>query len=803
MLVACGFVLVCASRARAQSVETPDIAHEKSFRTTYDREILSALPLGENVYALLETTQTELISDRFSSAGLSAGEGARIGGILGSWSQTRFRIGDIDVTDPNGSGTALIFPELLLWQQVRVGTGMFEANTTAPGLAIDLIPRQPSAQWTANVRASGAGGSLASQPPDSQIPPITRLRSWGYGGALVSGPLTPRVGLVASGTWSRSSRLVREVAPTNSSALASGLLQLTYAASANAEGRILGWYQRVDVPFEYQRVLGAAKPTQDRSTHLQMTWERGLTAGHRYRFTAGYTGRDRSNDLGGISAFTVDRLVDGPIPPLVSMTTDSTTRRWAFAGRMVPRPAGDTRNRLQYGVDVDYATARQSDPFTGTVGESLAGVPARAWRIIGSNVESHRHVATVAAFTQDHMTLTPRLSLDASLRFESITGGAAGAADNVQWLSVLPRATFRWTLTDLARLSLIAGYRRAANQLNLDLLAYGDPNAPTGTVSRWTGTPLRNDTPPSSLIDRIGPGTGGVPAFSRLDGNLKRPVTDEFVVGVESDREGWLKWGLMGLARRESNLIGLTDTGVPFTAYTADTQFDPGQVLDLDFDDRQLTVYNRLPSTFGKNKYLLTNPDVPAATAYALKLTFQAKGERFFSLLAASASAHYGSAGNRGYGPLENNQDVIGELDTNPNAAGFAHGRLFADRAFTIKWTTVYRAPGDLDVGVIARYQDGQPISRIVIAPAVNQGPELLLAYPNASHRFTFTGTLDLRLRKSIRIRKSRFDAVLDAYNLITRSNEVEENVVTGQSFRLPTAIEPTPAVHLGLRFTF
>lgn len=804
-LAALGLVLLAASPLWAQSAEIPDVAHEKSFRTTYDAETLSSLPLGENVYALLETTQTELISDRFSSAGLSAGEGARIGGFLGSWSQTRFRIGDIDITDPNGSGTALMFPELLFWQHVRVGTGMFEAGTTAPGLSIDLTPRRPTAQWSATVNGSGSGGSLASQTPGSLIPPIARLRSWGHGGALVSGPLSPRVGIVAGGTWSRSSRFVREVAPTDASELGSGLVQLTYAPSGNAEGRVFGWVQRARVPFEYQRILAAADRTRDRSTHLQTAWESGLTSGPHYRVTAAFTERARANDLDNIPTFSLDRLVDGPIAPLVAMTGDSTTRRWALAGRLIPRPTGDTRHALQYGVDLDYATVRESNLFNGTIGEFLDGVPARAWRIVPSDAQSRRHAATGAAFAQDHITLSPKLTLDASLRIESVSGAADGAANGVRWFSVLPRATFRWALTDLARLSLIAGYRRAANQLNLDLLSYGDPNGSTGTVSRWTGTPLGNATQPSSIIDRIGPGTGGDPTFSRIDADLKRPVTDELVIGVESDREGWLKWGLMGFARRQSNLIGLTDTGVPLSAYSAGTQFDPGQVLDPTavFDDQQLPVYNRLPATFGNNRYLLTNPDTQAATAYALKLTFQASGQRFFSLFAATASAHYGSAGNRGYGPLENSQDVIGELYTNPNAAGFARGRLFADRAFTIKWTTVYHLPGDLDFGAIARYQDGQSMSRIVIAPSLNQGPEALLAYPNASHRFTFTGTLDLRVRKGVRVGKARFDAVLDAYNLITRSNEVEEYVITGPDFRQSTAIEPTPAVHLGLRFTF
>ena len=103
----------------------------------------------------------------------------------------------------------------------------------------------------------------------------------------------------------------------------------------------------------------------------------------------------------------------------------------------------------------------------------------------------------------------------------------------------------------------------------------------------------------------------------------------------------------------------------------------------------------------------------------------------------------------------------------------------------------------------IARYQDGQPFSRIVIVPQLNQGAEGVQAYPNAGSRYTFTGTFDLRAQKGFRFGRTRVDLFLDAYNLFTRNNEVEEYVVSGPDFRTPTAIQPPQSVHLGLRVTF
>jgi hypothetical protein len=250
-------------------------------------------------------------------------------------------------------------------------------------------------------------------------------------------------------------------------------------------------------------------------------------------------------------------------------------------------------------------------------------------------------------------------------------------------------------------------------------------------------------------------------------------------------------------------LLGVVDTEAPASSYATIGIPDAGKDLVDPSDDRTLVIYDRLPSTFGQDAYVLTNPGQEAATAFALRMTWEHSGDRLFTLFGATASAAQGSGGNRGYGPLENDQDIPGELGTNPNAATYARGRLFSDRAFTIKWSGLYRFPHDFTIGAIARYQDGQPFSRLVIAPTLNQGAEAIQAYPNAGSRFTFTGTLDLRVQKGFRVGSSRIDAILDAYNLLTRNNEVEEYVVSGPAFRTPTAIEPPPAVHIGLRVSF
>jgi hypothetical protein len=127
------------------------------------------------------------------------------------------------------------------------------------------------------------------------------------------------------------------------------------------------------------------------------------------------------------------------------------------------------------------------------------------------------------------------------------------------------------------------------------MLAYGDPAAPAGTVSAWTSQGV------GSVVARVGPGTGGNPAFSAIDASLNRPTTDEFTVGAETRPMPGMRVRLAGVMKRQQNRIDLVNTGVhPFELYPVD-DCDAGRRLDG--GNVLLPVYNRLPSSFGRDQY--------------------------------------------------------------------------------------------------------------------------------------------------------------------------------------------------------
>jgi hypothetical protein len=761
----------------------------------FDDDVLRDLPLGDNVYSLLETTQAEVISDRFNSGGLNVGGPSRLGGFLGSWSQTQFRVGDLNVSDPNGSGEALLFPEVMPWQRLRVETGLMPAYINTPGLAVTLQPRSPSAAWTGFAEGSSSGGSLVAGAPNDQPPPIARLTNYGRGAAVISGPLSSRVGVAAGGAWGGSRQLSRELEPSARSTLASGFAHVAFSASPQREWRAFGWMQHAERPFqEWLAFQDPVAVTRDTSLHVQSSWEERPLSGWRWHAFGGYTQHARGHEF-GIPAVVLDRISDGSVPAVIDEAAERTTRRLAGGVRLVPPSPASPRHQAEFGIEVDGASASARDQFAGTVYELIDNVRERVWNYDTPSLESRRRAVTTSAYAADAVKVSPTLTLDVSLRTEIVHGSAEGAATNVDWFSLLPAARVRWQFSERHRTGLVAGYARSANELTLNWLAYGDPAAPVARVAAAAR--------PGVLVARVGPGTNGNPSFSGIDENLRRPYTDEFVAGIESGRRESMRLALTGIARREGNLLAVVNTGVPTSGYSTIELDDEYIFLRNPEDDRTLTVYNRLPTTFGRDTYLLTNPDLDAAHTLALKLTAEHATDRLFILFGATAYLSEGSGANRGYGPRENDQDVPGELLTNPNAATYSRGRLFTDRGFTIKWTTRYRMPYDITLGAIARYQDGQPFSRLVIVRDLNQGAEAVPAYPSGGTRFTFTGTLDLRLQKAFRIGTARLEALFDAYNLLTRSNEVEEYVVTGPAFRTPTAIQPPPSLHLGLRVKF
>mgnify|MGYP003344784301 CR=1 FL=1 len=62
--------------------------------------------------------------------------------------------------------------------------------------------------------------------------------------------------------------------------------------------------------------------------------------------------------------------------------------------------------------------------------------------------------------------------------------------------------------------------------------------------------------------------------------------------------------------------------------------------------------------------------------------------------------------------------------------------------------------------GQIRDFLNGQAFARVLVFPTLQQGPDFVRAFVNGDSRFTFTGTLDLRVQKGFRLGDRRVDVI-------------------------------------------
>jgi hypothetical protein len=741
-------------------------------------EVLRDLPTGNSVFAVPETIQLETVSDLFTAGGLSVAAAPKIGGYLNSWTQTQYRVGDVTITDPHAGGTPLLLPFLPLWSRVTIATGAMGVDDNASSASIALEPPRPGAAWSHSIDGMLTGSPLVAAAAGS-VPAVDRVNRLVDGTAIVSGPIAPRLGIVAAASWRRLAHLAAPATSEVTDDAGSAFAHLVFTATPRDEVRALGWLQRTST---------AARV--DTGLHLQGTWERHDRANYSWRVFGGYTGRDRSES--GISTLVIDSLDTDPVSDLVE-TGAGTARRWV-AGSRIAAPA----NRMlpSFGIDLESSEVRIDPTAITRINELVDGGLARVWTYHISSRPDVRQLTTLAAFANEHVT-SGRLTRDAGLRFDAVSGAANEAVRGINWKTLLPRGLLRWQIFNQDDFAAYAGYRRTAYQMPLNVLAIGDPGAPYADVSRPSAASV------DPLIARVGPGTRGDAGFTQIDPDLERPTTDELVVALRARPRKGLELGLARVAKRETSLLGYIDSGVPAAEYAVLQVPDPSFVPDSPVGAPQVTALNRPASAYGRDRYLLTNRTGEPATSWAIEATVRATTENLQLLVGLALTEANGPAGAVGFLPTENDQDVIGSMLVDPNAQTRVRGQLFQDRSHIGKIAAAYHFPRRTTVGAIFRYADGQPFTRLVIAPALTQGTTAVRSYANGGSAFTFVGTIDVRVQKAFTLGRADVVAVVDVYNLPNTDNEVIEYVVSGPRFRTPTALQPPRTVLAGVRVTF
>jgi hypothetical protein len=607
------------------------------------------------------------------------------------------------------------------------------------------------------------------------------------------GPLTSRVRMFAAGAGTWSSHVEREEPYRLPGNVLSLVFHPTLELGGDRRAGLTGWIQQTKTAFAARALLRNHEATASQ-------WYGGVTA----NWTGGVR---RVVEIGGALASTgvspgppaaaergtVERLVDDPIEILVGGASGTRSRQ-SLAATLTTTEKGV---RLNGGVSLS-GSRMHARPFgTGLIGETIDGVPTRIWDY-GLAGEPRRSQTAFAMFASADRTLVDTLRASAGIRFEHVGASARDAAQGISWNSIEPRLLLHYARGIFSG-DMVA--RRYHPTLPLSILANGDPAAGYGRTYLWTdgnSDGLAQDNERGTLVSVVGPGSP-TPGFSTIDPNLRRPYVDELMVAIDVRMSAWSSLRFSGVSRRGAALLARYDTGVPFDAYTVRYQFDPGLNLGGVEDDQMLPIYSRPVSTFGADRYLMTNVSGVNSTYGGLYVgVLFDRSPRWHLLVGATALHSYAPAAFRGYLPSENDEVIVGDSYSDPNSNTYSEGRTLFDRGYGLKVTGTYNAGHRLTFSTAARYADGQNFARLVVAPDLPQGRDVVRAFANGKTKFTYTMTLDVRAQKVLTVRGRDVTLGLEAYNAIDLHNEVEEVTITGPDWRKPTFAQP-PRV---IRFT-
>ncbi len=729
-----------------------------------------------------------MISSDFDAGGLLVGRPAKIGVHGTSAIDTTFRFAGLDVTSTLRPGTPMVLPDVVGAATIDVTRMASGVAHNAPGPMVEWRPID-GAQRIGLIEGFYMPSSFAVKPSATGAQPVGHLDTFTDGSVLLGGEVMPgRANALLSAHWAKATGFQGAAFEGTQLAL---LGALTFTPSPN---------EKLQFILNSQSVTRTA--LSDRYGAAQFSWFRGEPGSPTYRAAGGYQWMNIAP--AGAASVAIDTALDGSVFPALFQAAGKERALRFSADVTAPFTAMGLDHRVQIGGAADRSTMTPELASTQTVFEKVNGKAARVWRVDTPATAPDWTTSTWSIFANDRIG-TDSIWLEGGVRLDRLTGDNGGATQ-IFWSNV-----FAHVATEISDpksgFGVFGSYTRSGARLPAMALAWGDVNAPSARVYRWfdaNQNGLADGTEAngiSNLITRVGPGAAG--GLTKTSPDLIRPTYDLAIGGIKFDRPRFAM-SVSAIIRSAKDSIRAVDDEP--SNYAVVTQPDQNADFTSASDDQQLTAYNRKIETFGRGAYTLTNSaNTGENSIYALDISAQYRGTRARLAFSAAAVAAKGTAASRGYRVDENDPMVIGDAFTNPNATvNAADGRTFFDRGYIGKIMGTFDLPARATLGVVIRYSDGQPFSRLAIFENLNQGPEAVMGYRNGRPtRFTYISTTDVRLQRATRFGSKQLTLIIDGFNVFNIGREVGEYVIGDANFRATTLIEPPRTIRVGVRIAF
>lgn len=826
--------------------ETPLVAtKEATISTNFNQEQLENIPSARDVWALMEITPG-VITDKFSVGGIESGLQSLFSARGGSWTQNQFSLNGINVTDPSAIGASDFYFDFDTFEEVQVSTGAHSAEVDVPGVYINVVTKSGGNEWHGGAKflyendalqGSNLNDALADQfnlPADQRDKfqtldylsdvafqiggPLLKDKLWVFGSyrdhrihrfvpfypvaegtdikyVLTKGTYQLNQDNKVSGLWARNYYLKPDRGAvdfgggnvtTESTWIeddVSDVYQATYTS-------VLSQNTFVDARVSYVDLYFPLKLKNTNESHLDLGT--GLFSESAYN---GYILERRRLQINGSLSYYKDNFLGGKHDFKVGVDVQ---------GSFVD-------NTVQSNNDLTYFD------FNGA---PLIVLQKNTPVFTKNRVNMYSFFAQ-DAYSLDNLTLNLGLRWDITRAYnpeQTSPGGRFSDPRTVpksrnilDWSDIAPRLNAIYDVSGDGTFAIKGNYSRYFHQVPVAWPDFENFAGYGGQGFLWNdpnGDGVFQEGEEGALIFRFGgpfgPGEEGV---NFVDENFKRPITDEFTLGMDKElANNWLV-SLDLIYRKEKNLQEDVNVGVPFDTYIPVTITDPGPdgVPGTGDDGGQITVFNQNPATFGQDIFVYTNPDGLESDYKGVEIQVTKRLSNRWQMLTGltfgRANGFVKGIGAFGISGADNGFD--GALFDNPNSLINAEGRQFWDRPVIFKFAGSYQAPYDVILAGFFRAQSGQPFGRVIVVGGLNQGTANVFAEPIGTIRLDNVYTLDLRAEKRFNLGRGALGVSLDIFNVFNSNTTLEADNLSGPTFLRPRTILAPRVARLGIRYDF
>jgi outer membrane receptor protein involved in Fe transport len=789
-------------------------------------ELLQNIPNARDVWVVLEEVPG-IVMDRFNVGGNKSGQQSSFS-AGGGTSQNAYNFDGVDITDMAATGAATYFP-YDAFEEVQVSTQAHKAEVAAPGVFLNIVTRSGANDFHGIQAFYYEGPTLQANNIDQELEDagvsegdefkryldfttslggrIVRDKLWFYGTYQHQQPEVYPIGF----TRADGSRGV------DSTQLRHYLGKLDWQMSDNHKLSGSAHYGTKDRPWRNPSSyanMGTGtlwdqnSPKWIPQVHWNAIWgDRGFSDVSFGAMLMDFPLAPDEDNLGNPAMYEYlnpaagfDRIPNSTFPWQYGYNESMYYYIDYFRDRY---QAQGTYSYYQDGWwgQHDFKTGASWFTFRSTTDEYSFGGTRVGFRSgIPYNVRFENHPQQLkyyedsfGFYLQDTWTVNTHLTLNLGVRADAwevylpdqaspdspLCGTLGGSYPEfcarsfdaipniVDWLNLAPRLGVIYDVFGDGRTALKANYSRYYNQVGNWVADYTNPNGYTYLYYRWADANGDDAWQPGE--EAASPYSAYSATANMVDPNLKQPLTDEWVVGVDQEVGRNFAVGATFTYRQDKQMAEDMLNTIPLDAYT------PVTFADSNVPGGSFIAYDLAEEWVGSTEgWIITNPDF--INGQKFENTYKAFTVRAVKRWTDNWQMLGSYTWSKTLGFRTDGADAASAVGDNPNADLFAYGRPFYDRPHLFKVSGNYIFPYGINAGAFLRVQSGQPYARTIETPvSLNQGYVTVRVEEPGSQRLDTVSTLDIRASKIFELPLGNLEVMFDVFNLFNSNTVIDK----------------------------